>query len=243
MKPIDYISLASSLAALFSSLIALLTLFEMRAQRRNSLRPEIVIKRSYIYLFWEEEGKGDLPINWYNNNDSARSKNSTQKYTLRIINIGLQTAKDLTVEWQYDINKFIDLIHKYNDDNLYRIEVSDSKWLNIKSKNGDQGINLKNDLSEYLGFMGTGKNDDECLYLDVPISLQTLISVLLSLCDSSNGKVLEYQPEISLILQYKDISGKEYSKTIKLLFSVSAFHIKYKPAEYAGSALLKEIDI
>ena len=103
----DWIAFVSSLGTFLSSIFVLITLFELRTQRKQSYMPELVIPD--VCFDYKNEFPNYMRI-WTTDDGNALS--------LKVHNVGLGVAKDVNFEWEYDIygmiEKFYQLAEKLN---------------------------------------------------------------------------------------------------------------------------------
>jgi hypothetical protein len=108
-------TLIAGVAALFTSIIVLLTLFEMREQRKSSYMPDIILGLSplKIYLYSEKNHDVYLPTLWSTKNVDKYSENydglikdpTRNKIGIPIFNIGMGAAKNVKVDWDFKNSK------------------------------------------------------------------------------------------------------------------------------------------
>ena len=97
----EWIALISSIGTFFSSIFVLVTLFELRTQRKQSYIPELVIP--------------DVCFNYNNefpNYIKIWAKDDDEMLSLKVHNIGRGVAKHIDFEWEYDIHGMIEQFYQ-----------------------------------------------------------------------------------------------------------------------------------
>lgn len=226
MDTSEIISLSSSIAAFITSGISLFTLLEMKRQRRQSLKPDIVLLKTKWYTFYDNI---KLPSIWSNqeidtkeynrivNNENHISEKNNFKFTLS--NIGLQAAKNILIEWNCEIEDYIKFINKYNNKREYNIEFNKTaKNIVIESKNLNEIIS-KNNITN-LEYIMPFKNDYDSVNINLPIIIKELITCFIDIQNSiiynkQLSEILEI-PELQLNISYFDIMNNKYIKKYKI---------------------------
>jgi hypothetical protein len=95
------IALAASIGACLAAIATFLTVSQIAKQRSDSYRPEIVISP---VLF--EAKLGSIPNDWrrwQSRFESVGDKNAVERFSIPLVNIGLGSAKDVSIEWSFPI--------------------------------------------------------------------------------------------------------------------------------------------
>lgn len=240
------INLISGLATLSASLIALFTLLEIKRQRKQSYKPEPVIKSSLIYVYSEKFKEYYFPFKisreLYKNENSIVNLSFSDFY-LELVNVGISSAKNLSIKWDFDFNKAISTIESKNEDRLFLINYN-TKSLEIKFPlDNYREVNVVKNQFEIINFdylVNSTSNSFDVIPLRVPVAVMRLYLVYISLAlefyninekSSKNGS-LDNFPELSLNIRYEDISGNKYSKFFNVEFDFVSFmnpmDIKFK---------------
>lgn len=227
------ISVSSSIAAFITSGIALFNLLEIKRQRKQSSKPDIILCRTKWYTY--SNGKDRTPSIWNNEiiedtsilNDLSELNN----FTFKICNIGLGPSRNITMQWDYDIQKFSDIIHKYNNDKLYRIEKYENKDLiKISYKSGAELIFIELDMEDSFEYILPVRNTNESLdCIKIPNSYKALLTALIDVQLSQTkgdelSKELMNIPILTLKISYFDISNNKYIKVYNIQPNVNAYH-------------------
>lgn len=192
--------------SIISTIIVLLTLFEMQAARNASYLPDISFSNTKVAIAWDKNG---LP--YTNTDDLDVITKLTDEDTvinklpqIKIYNIGVGTAKDISFEWnnEQNINEFIYILNSYNDINI----TYDKGMVNIKTPTSEQGI-WGPDESQIDFLLNSTQEYDTLLF---PLSYYELIKEFYIRTDAKEI------PTIKLTVSYSDVQGKVYKSTIKI---------------------------
>jgi hypothetical protein len=107
------ISLTASIAACFAAVATFLTVWQMAQQRRASYKPELVIARSTFTSGSNAREVGLASyIDWRGDN-AQQVENGDQRqlrgphYSVRLANIGLGAAKNVSATWSFPFETFL----------------------------------------------------------------------------------------------------------------------------------------
>lgn len=150
-------AIISSIATAIYAFITFRTLREIKLQRESMYKPELIICNDMFYLLNENENSifpgiysfKEKPI------EESFSENTNSNFKYALFNIGLGTAKNINISYNYSIEKSIsiinELIAKLNLDkeiiieHNINVEVKDR----IKTKTSYNGIMITNPYSLY----------------------------------------------------------------------------------------------
>lgn len=223
MNTTDLISLSTSVAAFITSGIALFNVIELNKQRKQSLIPEIIFNDSSFNIYYGQSST--IPLRWLSVN---KSNNETGEFTFECFNIGLGSAKNIKLSWSYDINSVIEIIHKNNNENVYRIDYNgDDQLIKITMKNGAMSA-TKFDLQSKKEYILPASIDKESTKFKLPMSYHYLCSILLDLVfdqtDTDKISLFCKWPTLGLDIQYEDVAGNKYSR--KVFIEPHVFFVK-----------------
>ncbi len=218
--------LATSIALVFNiitSLILIWTLREIRAQRLSMYVPELLIKEKMIEFHVEISKKYfNVCTLSYPHFDSVEEvMKGPDKYNsndyLEIHNIGLGTAKNVEVEFIFNVGEYIELIKELDKNNIFEIQEGDNGFIISVGKSGKGReilfflIKDKNTTFNYVYL----KNNSEVIF-PMPSSFITLYGIYWSLVpldlDTSFESLIEKLPQVRIKIKYKDISNRELTK-------------------------------
>jgi len=113
----DLLTIITSVGTLIAALAALYTVLEMKEQRLQAQKPDIIFENSRFLINSSHMSIID-PIRFLNNDIII---GSTNVLYFRIKNIGIGAAKKITIFSEFDITKFISLIKELDKNNLLEI--------------------------------------------------------------------------------------------------------------------------
>lgn len=228
--------LVLDIGTFLTSIVALFTLWEMRKQRLTTIQPDIdLCNFDYLYLY--HQPKLDLFASWPYLWSSERLDpmniqsihSPLSAFEIKLINVGVNTAKNISYRWEYDIEQYVSAV----------------TWLDV-----DTEITFTEDVTSSLGINRSGSLTflpglDECragsFFLTVGQSITLpfcesftyLVSLWLYgkfrwLESTEDSGMNNYRtiidefnslPPLSLIIKFFDLSGKEYTRRYTFSFS------------------------
>jgi hypothetical protein len=216
-------------AQIISTIVVVLTLMEMKVERDNAYKPDIMMEDSKIQLVWGK--KDDI-------NSDEINYEPVDNVSIPLHNVGVGTAKKVQIELKKDsIIEQLDLL-KTNIDN-FRYEYKETV---VGDKDHYDELDVfvnDNKFSYYV------RNKYEFNYIlsdtqseqYYEISLQTLLTDILTdivgceyITISQSDTIRENFPDTVFIVKYTDIQGVNYSKTINMHYSM----LKGRVSEFAG---------
>lgn len=179
------------------------TLLEIKKQRESMYKPDLCVPSQIFYA-----SKNSNDFIW---------KRGLKEFKLKISNIGLGTAKNIRIVWEYKLNEMIEIIKKIDKESQFKIKKGDN-FLEIETENMHKSINLQclsfNDW--YL------KNNDsiEISFSSVYADLFSIFNYLLI----KEQKIIFSQyhnkfPFPRIKISYEDIGNRKITKTILLKIS------------------------
>ena len=217
-------AIASAIAAL-TTILVLLTLIEMRAQRRAAHRPELVPASSIAFAIFYRTGKYVGLNSFYLCSARIDPMKPEPPDVLRLAslrleirNIGLAAAKSIEIEWDFSLAVFRGGLRRF--DPLGQIAISEREGFvtisfpkyGLTASYNTARVNRSN--ADYLpsadGASGT-------IATEVPGSYLHLLMVIEALAlDSNNqhelGKYFGAVPPLLLRIRYGDIENVAYRK-------------------------------
>lgn len=101
----QWIALGASVGACASAFATFRTVGQMKMQREATYRPELLIESTQFQMpFRTHAETGALQKTWYTHQEDV-SEEKSPDFKLYMRNIGLGTAKDIEVIWQFDGKK------------------------------------------------------------------------------------------------------------------------------------------
>ena len=205
------------LISVISTILVLLTLFEMQIARNATYMPDISLSKVEVAIEWDNQG------NIYNVNkeinDSTlkiEQKNLITNTKFQMYNIGVGTAKDIILIWDHEKNmqQFIEALKKYED-----IEVIyANNMVYIKTAVVSYGVGITK--NQKFDFMLNSTQEYNTFILPIPY-----MNLFGELFVRTTKK--EEFPTLFLDVYYTDIQGKSYYECIQL--DVQLLHYLQNP--------------
>lgn len=194
--------------SVFSTVIVLLTLFEMQAQRNAAYRPDITLSNTEVAIvrdkngFFIDNGEKFEIISKFKNDKTKI--NSIPK--IKVSNLGVGNTKNVQIIWNQEdnINKLSSIFKQ-----IENISVSYNNGTVEINKNNEPMSITESDKINFDYVSNTNENEDENK-IALPMVYFYLINELFMNEQSENI------PDLFVDLIYSDIQGKTYSKSIKL---------------------------
>ncbi len=208
----DAIGIVTIAATFVTSLISLFTLLEMRKQRIESSRPNIIPVDSYYSLKSYSDGRFSL----YTQLNGKYEQNAF----LFLANIGNGSAINLRVKWFFDFNEFIsnfksDEISYYIDENVF----------SITTPTFSNSHNIKMQKEEIITYLLTAENEKQKLLF--PQYLNVIMKLAQDFKIKGNIKNI---PRLKMIIEYEDSSFRKYCSSY--FFDISEnYNIPFIPEE------------
>lgn len=253
MTTLEIFSIISSIATLITALLIYLTLKEMARQRKDTIIPEIVSINQYIFGSKNPIAATGCPTFWQKHHPDDPSKESNiidPDYKISLLNLGNGAAKQISLEWSYDIEGLLKKINEFSQilfSDLY-IKKTSENWLSFKRKDGSGGrINLELDLKgsiDYLLPISIKKIDDNAR---LPYSYLQLVSQYIQLLSQDkkgtlDKNLLQLYP-IKLKISYSDIAGNKFIKHCQFSIDITILGVTDGAAvtSFNGSFQVKSI--
>ncbi len=198
------------IVSVVSSIFVLFTLFEMQAERNLAYMPNVYVNSSGVKFRWDQSH--DIFSNDVEMTEEDQKLWKANDYTQGLIvnfaiqNTGVGTATEVSVDWLYEENVRVFQQFFSENDNI-AVDIED----NILSVQY-QGLTIGKPISkkgQYVyGFLTSDPNQKEMI---------TIPDTYVLLYEYAYANFLhESIPHIRFILNYKDIQGKNYSKTFTI---------------------------
>lgn len=202
----ELIAIVSAIGTFLSSIFVLITLLELRTQRKHSYKPELVIPEvCFDFNFYRERF-----IDTWKTDDGEYLK-------LKVYNVGMGVAQDIKFSWSYNKNlmlkKFEDIENQ--DKGKFILDTKKDKLNYYKDDELLAGCGFSGD-NRTLDFLLSSNNENSSYHLDLPnsylcFSMMTYNNAELNkLFTLSNFK--EGLLPLKLDTTYKDIGGSVINK-------------------------------
>lgn len=219
------ISLFYSIITAATSVIVLLTLFEIAKQRKSSYKPDIFLASQNFYAQKSGLAKSMLPIAW--SEYLSVEHNYQLEYLLNIYNIGNGSAKNISVQWNLELDEIIGEINLDAKDINYQLhlEKNDDSQIfiveTIDNEESTSSVNTKLDLNPKYDYLLPSSVDKEGLKIRLPATIIFLIAIRFMLWSKkSDRKYDKIFPWIGMTISYEDIGGSKHVKGFKFDFSL-----------------------
>tara|TARA_R110000796_G_scaffold14011_9_gene45315 strand:- start:94225 stop:94983 length:759 start_codon:yes stop_codon:yes gene_type:complete len=222
---------------LLVAMATFLTVRQIAKQREASYRPELVFATA-VYEAWSAQNN----IHWKCSSLSSESKRENFA-RITFINIGLGAAKEVAIEWDFDIQKAVTLVNSAAQKALAEGYVeNETGSVHFNSKNGGNAshiwTNQKNRNLDYILSNSEGLREKS---LELP---SAYLSLYASYCAHSmipKVQSLEEFPALNSMVTYKDIAEKVYSSAFTLKPELAMFaHGNEKTDPYLHFSLSPE---
>lgn len=206
LTPADWIALSSSIGTLFSSVFVLVTILEMKTQRKQSYMPDLVIP--------------DVCF-WYNNDEETYMKmwvtDDKEMLKLKILNVGLGVAKDINFSWKYDVEHMMSTFHSLREAEERELYIDSETQRIHHSKDGTilNGSSLSVD-AQHVEFLLPFSADQDTTQINLPNSYMCISTAILKtafideIFDLS-GYEKSLTP-LTLTITCKDVGGRAITK-------------------------------
>jgi hypothetical protein len=230
----ETINLIASVATLLTAVATFLTVWEMRMQRRSSFAPKLAIDDTALQA--REHRTGSLAL--CSPACPPEEQHGYARFNSLVTNIGLGPALDVKVEWSYDIDEFVAIIARLDDDKVFEIEISEL-FLSVKSPTGRvRGASYhlpveKHDVTKRLLPLNSSSSQ-WAVSLPGSYLLLCLLWVLLEYerMRRIGGKTYIFStiaPTLTGHFSYRDVAGNTHDERFE--FQISPFSCREEPDE------------
>ena len=215
-----YIAIAANIGTFISSILVLLTLIEMKAQRKAQVTPELVLD---INKFCIIDGKHYQ----YQNNILSEKDDIL---SISIINIGLSAAKNIEIEFKYDIKFFSEVLNCKE----ITVEINRDNHLIIDSPIISSNIYINYDNKKTLPYVEKFTNVSVKENISLPENYSNLLVVYNELPQYENDKCYQKQiPPLYINVKYSDLLNNEYKNKYVLNVFFSGIE-NYQNSRFVG---------
>lgn len=209
------IALVSSLGTFIASILVFVTIIEMKKQRLNSTAPDLIFREKIFSIFYDESKNifvwSDQSLDKFNTGNKHHVR--IPYLPLEIVNVGLGTAKNIEVKWEYDAKDLIRKINKEDISSLYNIDYNYKSIMINKSKGALLLHHSTELICEEEHLLPCHLYSDTISVL-IPSTYLYLINTLFYMLTENNfgqgSLMLENSPNLSATISYEDICGTKY---------------------------------
>jgi hypothetical protein len=219
------IALLASVGACLSAVATFLTVRQIAKQREASYRPELALSRVYVECSKDPIAQGPLPTHWVPKGKDGTSDLQTRSLLLPLRNVGLGTAKAVSVTWSFPFELVTSQVNELAQKSLSAAYFTfEKELLSLKSQefgnSTSMWVNQKNTAVDYIL---PASVDREPTPLTLPHAYITLISSLyyFSAKNKTEGNFPDIPP-LTAHMEYTDIGEGKHSAAFSIQFSLSA---------------------
>lgn len=216
----------SAVATAIAVIIGLYTIIEVIKQRQSSYKPEIIIlddyfdvntnNYSYLYINKNSENK-NIEDSFLNN----------MNFNVKLINLGLGTAKNVKVKFEIDIMKYLKKFYSFyenksNNMESFECELNRNSLYIVPPKYFGNKIhfNIDNPSKHKFNYILPVSILDNLTELKIPAYITYIHSIILHLgWKYQNLEKTDF--EFNIEIQYEDIGGKKFEKKFKISFEIA----------------------
>ncbi|KAA6327960.1 hypothetical protein EZS27_023098 [termite gut metagenome] len=216
---IPIVTMIASMATVLYSIIAFRTLFEMKKQRENTYRPELITtKTRFALIKYESDIIGTEKFITITKDIKRKDIPS---YKIPLYNIGLGTAKDIKTSFEFPYEKSIEIIKKMYED----LNIKFEKKIEWRKDDNDNFVLVTDktqfhtwSMEENYDYLMPISQEKVNGYVHIPPCIDFL---LFSYCEAelATDKHLNTFPDFYLNIEYSDIASKKHLKRVKLKFN------------------------
>jgi hypothetical protein len=237
----------SAIATISAAVIYYYTLNELKRQRENTYTPHLFIDKTFFYVQGVKRTDFIMPLKWskepkHNNWISEfDEKISFANFSLECYNIGFGTATNVTFDFSYDIEKFINQIKEIEiniPENL-RIEIeSNGRFVSFKNNNkslpyySGRSLAVENNLKHYVSYILPVSISNEFSKIDLPSHFLELLNIYIYYISfiKDDAEIDINIPSIASEIKYMNISNKKITRNLTIVTEL----ITYSTAGYSG---------
>ncbi|EHT4943735.1 TPA: hypothetical protein RQL08_004211 [Vibrio vulnificus] len=213
MQVSDWISLGSSVGALVAALVALVSFFELVRQRKSSYKPDMAVL-SNQFVIEHNENSERFSCFW-----SGLTSHDEGFRTLRIVNVGLGVAKDLQIEWKFDVKKLYQKVAMScpQDTPIEEKLVLEGEEVFIKVGNISALLPLTSEPENELPYLVPSTISTDGHLINIPPSYEALVAVWVynMMVTGSDWDFSDIEP-LQLKLSFFDLGRKKHTQKVTL---------------------------
>jgi len=204
----------SSIISILGFVAVLLTLAEMKSQRKHSYKPVLAIKKPYFVIQNNPQG---IPSMWKEKFDDEGHEGELW-IDLELTDIGFGTANEIEINWGIDTGKMVTNIDSENSKDIYK-KTDISERVHYTYNNYGFTIDKEStDTKQELGHLTSGSS----MKIRLPMTVKNYISFYY-LAKTKNQKWnIDEKGIVPLRIKTKciDISGKEIHQEILMKYDL-----------------------
>lgn len=238
----DIINIVIATLSLVGICISAWSVHQMKEDRRSAYKPDILINPYEIKILWNKDGleqwvqiSSDENPSIENEDDPFSSSiiESILKASLDalpIANIGVGTAKNISVSWDSgNIRRLLNKLIEYDTDYSSFCTIRDNA---VIFSFHDHLVQVSNVTDSFYMYMLPSAEKDSELFLTLPLPYSIIIQELIKQPDFYFNKGT-FSPSLFMNLSYEDILGNQYSDLIALKITRSLYSTSSDGSGYA----------
>jgi hypothetical protein len=225
---ITIFTIISALAAVTYTIVAFRTLLEIKAQRETTYRPDIIVDEGLFYIYSYKSDKGEFPVEYTyeKKNQLYHCENFTiSSFSINLFNIGLAAAKEIQIEYSFDLDKISSIINEQNKtlpaDKIINIKKGNA-FLEFKAaenavvRSSYHAIDsqLKREINHILP-VNISSNPIKIALPTYILEIHSILIYSFWMNDTKDNEFPEL-PIINLKISYFDIGNNKHSKEYEL---------------------------
>lgn len=219
----EIIALLASLGTCFSAIATFLTVRQIAKQREASYRPELAFSRVLVECTKDLIAAGSIPTHWTTKGEDEKTNTQSRFFSLPLRNIGLGTAKNVSVSWSFPFESVTKQINETAQKTLSAAYFTfDKDSLSIDSENLGKSTSMwVNQKQVTLDYVLPAAITHEPVMLNLPHAYIQIVSSLLYFSAKDKKPFPEIPPLIAKV-EFYDIGEAKHSSTFNIQFQVSA---------------------
>jgi len=216
----QWVALAASVGACMSAIAALFVVRQNMKHRELSFQPELAPVRINFSASKNPLSNGSFAEFWVEHkvNEAPDETSILTSLAIPLHNIGLGTAKELTLEWEFPIDDLIESINEKAQKLLIPayFEIQ-GEVLSLKSEQLNASTSMwGNQKKETFDYVLPSSIDKHGVNMRVPPAYMELFAALMYFSAKEADYTLSDLPLLSVTLEYYDISGDKHRSSFDI---------------------------
>jgi hypothetical protein len=209
------IALAASVGSCFAAVATFLTVAQIAKQRKAAYRPEIAPSRTQIEgtVGSFEKGAQQISLRTVDSEGAVVDKNNTSNgLAIPIANIGLGSAKDIVITWDFPISELVEELNKRAQRTFTPAYFTfENGILSAKSDATNQWSSMwDNQQKDSLDYVLSAAIQRDPTMLVVPHAYISSVSALIALAIKEEATSFPEIPKLKLRFDYRDIGDESH---------------------------------
>ena len=218
----QFVALGASVGACLSAIAAFLTIRQIARQREASYRPELALSRTAIRSTRDNEKA--LPTLWTesSNPEPAKAEWPGRRLVLAVRNVGLGTAKRVSVSWSFPIEEAVQNANQLAG--VSRVLKYEAGRLKLHMDDKLQVSSMwRNQQRDSIDYIMPASIEREPTLLTVPHAYALVVSALVFFYAKTRNSQMELSlPVLRLDMSYSDISQLTHSESFEIRCEIAS---------------------